>query len=439
MAAVLQRSAGLARAAVGAGVKPLDVARAKVMLCGAVGLVAIGAITVGPWARSHPEPERLVVPVVVAAALVGKLAASALWRVLTHAWPGRFVALRSTVLREPFSKLAWAAIGLVGAAAVAGDALASALPLHWLRFAVEPAALVLFGALFGLQHVLLRGEWRRLQAVRHARERWMLRLELWQLQTSVVTSAVAEELLFRFLLLGSLLALLPGAFGGAAAAVVLSSLAFGLAHLRGGRPSGVVGMVAMSLFGLVLGGAVVAAQSLWPALILHAFIAGGWGVISWMRSWRKARESLPFTPFFLLRAGACWWLWNLEGSRAVRLCGVDSAIGQLFREVEPLAATDIQALNSQQCLGYLTRRRGGAPPPLDSAPEGLQLLHATGGWGFTGPATFPDRLPTPSQRMTLLSDFLAHWVESRAGARAASETGPLTGPATVALEGASHG
>lgn len=77
-----------------------------------------------------------------------------------------------------------------------------------------------------------------------------------------ITAGICEELLFR----GFLMWYFAG--WGLVAAVAVSSLFFGLAHIYQGIPS----VPRTGILGLVLALIVVAAGSLWPAIIIHAAI-----------------------------------------------------------------------------------------------------------------------------------------------------------------------
>lgn len=85
------------------------------------------------------------------------------------------------------------------------------------------------------------------------------------LQAAVLV-ALAEEVIFRYALLGWL-----GGLLGPAAALLLVSLAFSLLHLRSGKNlQGILNHLDLLLFALVLGGLTLWLGSLYPALILHA-------------------------------------------------------------------------------------------------------------------------------------------------------------------------
>jgi membrane protease YdiL (CAAX protease family) len=77
-----------------------------------------------------------------------------------------------------------------------------------------------------------------------------------------ITAGICEELLFR----GFLMSYFAG--WGLVAAVAVSSLFFGFAHIYQGMPS----VPRTGIVGLVLALIVVAAGSLWPAIIIHAAI-----------------------------------------------------------------------------------------------------------------------------------------------------------------------
>jgi membrane protease YdiL (CAAX protease family) len=77
-----------------------------------------------------------------------------------------------------------------------------------------------------------------------------------------ITAGICEELLFR----GFLMWYFAG--WGIVAAVVVSSLLFGFAHIY----QGIQSVPRTGILGLVLCLIVVAAGSLWPAIIIHAAI-----------------------------------------------------------------------------------------------------------------------------------------------------------------------
>ena len=78
--------------------------------------------------------------------------------------------------------------------------------------------------------------------------------------------ALAEEMLFRYALLGWL-----GQQLGPLSALLLSSALFALLHLRpGARLKNLPQLVDLLLLGLLLGGVTLATGSLYPALLMHA-------------------------------------------------------------------------------------------------------------------------------------------------------------------------
>ena len=86
-----------------------------------------------------------------------------------------------------------------------------------------------------------------------------------------VTAGVCEELLMR----GYLMAYI-GHFFGTPAAVIVSSLVFGLGHLYQGWP----GVLKTTIAGLVVAGLYVASGSLWLPMLLHAFVDLNAGFLS---------------------------------------------------------------------------------------------------------------------------------------------------------------
>jgi uncharacterized protein len=87
-----------------------------------------------------------------------------------------------------------------------------------------------------------------------------------------VTAGVCEELLYR-----GFLTWLVAAYVGLVAAIVLVSIAFGLAHAYQGRK----GIVKTGAVALVMSGIVVAGGWLVPAMVVHALIDVAGGVVGY--------------------------------------------------------------------------------------------------------------------------------------------------------------
>jgi uncharacterized protein len=86
-----------------------------------------------------------------------------------------------------------------------------------------------------------------------------------------VTAGICEELLMR----GYLMAYIDHYFG-LAAAVIVSSLVFGLGHLY----QGAAGVLKTTIAGLVVAGLYVLSGSLWLPMLLHAFVDLNAGFLS---------------------------------------------------------------------------------------------------------------------------------------------------------------
>lgn len=78
-----------------------------------------------------------------------------------------------------------------------------------------------------------------------------------------LTNAVSEELVFRFVVLGTANSFVTGATG-----IWISALVFGVAHARG-APGGVLGIILATALGLILGKATVETGALGVAIWIH--------------------------------------------------------------------------------------------------------------------------------------------------------------------------
>lgn len=100
-------------------------------------------------------------------------------------------------------------------------------------------------------------------------------LAIWQAALFSAFVGLHEEVLFRGFIMGRLKAILRSN----AAAVVLSSLVFGLLHFY----QGPIGVVQTTSVGMVLAMVVIRCGSLWPAILAHAaFDTIGLALIPWL-------------------------------------------------------------------------------------------------------------------------------------------------------------
>lgn len=88
-------------------------------------------------------------------------------------------------------------------------------------------------------------------------------LERLRFDALALTAGMCEEFLFRGVLWALLLPWIDGA-----AALVVTSVAFGMAHLYQGRR----GMLRTGMVGAVLGGLAWASGTLWLVVVLHAVV-----------------------------------------------------------------------------------------------------------------------------------------------------------------------
>ena len=99
------------------------------------------------------------------------------------------------------------------------------------------------------------------------------RFDAYSIAGTAVIGPFAEEILFRGLLVGHLIAI---AGWRPAPAVILSAVLFTLAHTIGGSDLPMLGSILAG--GLVFGWLFVRWQSIWPAVSLHALINFYWDV-----------------------------------------------------------------------------------------------------------------------------------------------------------------
>jgi membrane protease YdiL (CAAX protease family) len=153
-------------------------------------------------------------------------------------WATRGRAWSMLGLGEPGGEYLWIGLG------VAGVAIAALIVQTVVATRTDPAKLR--GSVESLGHLIPHdaGELRLFNAVS-------------------ITAGVCEEVLYR----GFLLAYL-GAWMGWPAALVVSSLVFGLGH----GYQGATGVIKAGLVGLLMGSIVLLTGSLWAAIILHAAI-----------------------------------------------------------------------------------------------------------------------------------------------------------------------
>lgn len=88
-----------------------------------------------------------------------------------------------------------------------------------------------------------------------------------------VTAGCCEEFLFRGYLIVAFQPLL-----GVAGAFALSLVVFAIAHAY----QGAKGMIAVAAIGTVLTAVVLTFGSLWPAMVMHAIIDAGEGLVAWL-------------------------------------------------------------------------------------------------------------------------------------------------------------
>ena len=97
-----------------------------------------------------------------------------------------------------------------------------------------------------------------------------------------VTAGICEEILYRGFLLGFL-----RAWSGVIAAIVISSIVFGWAHIY----QGYRGVPRTALVGLLLAVVVVLTKSLWPAILIHAAVDFSSGELGFAIGRAASRET----------------------------------------------------------------------------------------------------------------------------------------------------
>lgn len=154
------------------------------------------------------------------------------------------------------------------------------------KFWLLTLAALAFGALVVAQARAVRESAEARAQIRRRMEHiayWMprSRRELRLFNALSVSAGVCEEIAYRGFLIWYFqgFAGMPGgSLGSGAGAVVLSSLAFGFAHLYMGWRDALRSTVA----GACLAAVYLAAGSLWPGMLFHALIDLNSGVLAWM-------------------------------------------------------------------------------------------------------------------------------------------------------------
>lgn len=352
--------------------------------------------------------------VVLASFVSGRVTAAAVWCLLRQHGGAVVSRILSGFLHEPMAKSLWLSAALVQSCAILGgkvfDIVRPAVLLGAGSYVVVAAAVVVIG----LQRLLLHASWRELQSVRHPLERRLASGELTRLQARVILGALLEELLYRWLLLGAVLALAPSSTAGVTCAVVASALFFAAAHVRGGRPGGVTGAAWMAGFGLVLGGSLIGTGSFWLAVGVHAIVAGTWGALGWLRAWRDVRLAVADVALFPFRVGDTWWAVNLEGTLVLEMCGRHTHFGRIFdRSHAESPRPSVDAFGARRCTDMLAAAVGRRVPLSAGAPTGMRIWLESDGWCFVVVGSDPCAPPPPRMRHRIVRGFRHQAAELR--------------------------
>lgn len=187
---------------------------------------------------------------------------------------------RATAAGVPGARTRYYLLGAATLWLLAGCAVALAMRSHvaWndlrlgipspLRFAAGAAVVIAYGIVAMRQRHRLLAKPERLGRLmqRHTTETALMphtRSEARAFQLLAVSAGVCEEVVYRGFMLWFVTAWI-----GLWPAVIVSSLIFGAAHLYLGRKH----VIRTSIVGLVLALIAVGSASLWPGIVLHAFI-----------------------------------------------------------------------------------------------------------------------------------------------------------------------
>ncbi len=175
-------------------------------------------------------------------------------------------------LAEGIFKILYWAIPVLFIARIAGKSWANALSRLGLTHALLAGVALAFVATLPTGLSMLENIRQALASILSFDGR-LPRFDTYSIAGTAVLGPFAEELLFRGLLVGHLIAI---AHWRPAPAVILSAVLFTLAHVVGGIDLPMIGSTLAG--GLVFGWLFVRWQSIWPAVFLHAFINFYWDV-----------------------------------------------------------------------------------------------------------------------------------------------------------------
>jgi membrane protease YdiL (CAAX protease family) len=175
-------------------------------------------------------------------------------------------------LAEGLFKVLYWAVPVIVIARIAAGRWAPALDRLGLTHAAVAGALLGFAATLPMLLSMLESVRQALASILSF-DGLLPRFDAYSIAGTAVLGPIAEEILFRGLLVGHLIAI---AGWRPAPAVILSAVLFTLAHTLGGIDLPMLASVLAG--GLVFGWLFVRWQSIWPAVSLHALINFYWDV-----------------------------------------------------------------------------------------------------------------------------------------------------------------